>query len=223
MERNLNSQSSPEQKKDVADIVFDRLGDYLFDKISIISFPFTQVTDAAGKYTSTTLYGGESRLTDTAEGKFLAPGKQSRMKCQFYVQNPDHIVGYILSPVVYDSFTSLNTFSSLDVLRAYIGIKINGGIVTVSVKEAGGSEVNYATGLSFSGSGSTDTIVLEINYNGKSTEVYLDSERVGTYQTDFITGFSTVSTFLPLLSPAISKDGSGVNIVIENYQYIQNR
>lgn len=220
---NLTELSSADSKAETAEVVYNQIADFFFDKVSIISYPFTQVTNLVGKYTSTTLYGGESRLTDTAEGRFLAPGKQSRMKCQFYLQNPDALIGYILSPVIYDSFATLNTFSSMSIFRSYLGLKFNKGVVTVAVKEAGKDEQNYPTSLSFKGAGSTDTVVLEIMYNGRWSEVYLNSVSLGTFNTDFITGFTTTKTFLSLLAPAISTNGTGVNIIIENFQYLQIR
>jgi hypothetical protein len=220
---NLTELSSVDSKTEAAEVVYNQIADFFFDKVSIISFPFTQVTNSAGKYTSTTLYGGESRLTDTAEGRFLAPGKQSRMKCQFYLQNPDALIGYILSPVIYDSFASINTFSSMSIFRSYLGLKFDKGIVAVVVKEAGGSEQSYPTSISFKGAGSTDTVVLEIMYNGRWSEVYLNSVSLGTFNTDFTTGFTTTKTFLSLLAPAISTDGTGVNIIIKNFQYLQIR
>ena len=214
----LNKLSSIEEKREASEAVFQLLSDFFFDKINIISFPFTQVED----YSSTTLFNGESRLTDTAEGKFLSPGKRSRMRCQFYVQNPDALLGYILSPVVYDSFASLNTFSSMDIFRGYVGIKIDRGAISVVVKEDEKKEVEYPTEYSFSGSGFTDTLVLEIKHNISFADVFIENTKVGSFPTDF--GHRTKDTvvFLPLLSPAKSYGGT-VNIVIENYQFIQDK
>jgi hypothetical protein len=163
-----------------------------------------------------------SRLIDSAEGKFLNTGRESRMRCQFYVGNPAAIEGYILSPVVFDSFSSLNSFPSMDVLRAYVGIKINKGVITVCVKESGGSELNYPTPFSFSGSGFTDTLVLEIRHHVNYTDVYIDNQFIGSYSTDLITGFSSTLVFLPLFSPARSYGGT-VSITIENYQFLQEK
>ncbi len=215
----LTSDSAPEDKKDASEAVFELLADYFFDKINFISFPFSESTDT----TDTVNYNGLSRLTDTAEGKFLEVGRRSRTRCNFYVNNPAQIDAYILSPVLYDAFTSLNTFSSMDILRSYIGIKINQGVVTVVTKEYLKDEVSYDTDFLFTGSGSTDTIVLDILYNGNTSKVYLDSKFVGNFPTDFGEGKTPTKTYLSLLSPVRSVDGSTVNLTIENFQFIQDR
>lgn len=214
----LNRLSSFDEKRQASEAIFELLSDFFFDKVNFISFPFTQVED----YTSTTLFKGESRLTDTAEGKFLRPDKKSRMRCQFYVKNPAAILGYVLSPVIYDSFVSLNTFDSMDIFRSYVGIKIDKGVISVAVKNHGELEKLYKTDYFFSGSGTSDTLVLEVRYNLSFTEVYIDNTYVGSFPIDL--GYKTKETvtFLPLLSPAISYGGT-VNITVENYQFIQDK
>ena len=223
MNTNINRSSSKEEKTRAAEVVFSQLTDYFFDKVNFISLPFSMaMTGTTSGVTDTTNFNGVSRLTDTGEGKFLSPNRSSRMRCQFYVNNPANIEGYILSPVVYDSFSSLNSFSSMSVLRAYIGLKIHKGVVSVAVKQAGGQEELYPTPLQFSGTGATDTFVLEIKYNISFSEIFIDDALVGSYTTDFIGSSVKTSSYLPLLSPMRTAGGT-VNISIENYQLIQDK
>jgi hypothetical protein len=219
----LNRQSSLEEKKNVSEAVFELLSDFFFDRINFISFPFTQVTETAGGYTSTTLFGGASRLTDTADGKFLALDKKSRTRCQFYVKNPPSMLGYVLSPVRYDSYTTLNTFSSMDVFSGYAGIKIDKGIVYVAVKSYGKTEILYPTDYVLTGTGESTTLVLEIRYDVNSVSVSIDNRKIGSFPIDLAPRTGPFKTFLALMSPAKSYDASGVNITIENYQFIQDK
>lgn len=218
----LNRFSPPEEKDNANEAIYDSLSSFFFDKVRFISFPFTEVTsDHTDYYQSTTLYSGESRLTDTSEGKYMNPSRASRMRCSFYVHNADALTGYILSPAVYDSFSSLNTISSMSILRSYVGVKFKLGEIFVVVKETNRPETEYKTGLSFSGTGDSDTWLLEIKYFVENTEIYINDTFIGRYKTDF-GKTQTNYTYLPLLSPAISSDGTGVNITLENYQFIQD-
>lgn len=217
----LDRLSSARAKKDASEAVFELLSDYLFNQVNFTSFPFSQV--AQGGITSTSNFVGTSRIIDTAEGKLHEVGKNSKARMSFYISNPDQIVGYVLSPAIYDSFSSLNSFSSLSLLRSYIGLKIDQGVMSVVVKEAGRVENEYFTGKKLNGSGPTDTFVLEILYNGNTSSVYLDKELLGNFNTNFILPNTDTKVFLPLLSPAKSVDGSSVNITIENFQFLQDR
>jgi hypothetical protein len=224
----LNSDSSQEEKQAASEAVFESLADFLFDKINFTSLIFSEAKqiDGTGAYvsvTDTTNYWGTSRITDTSEGRYLNTGKPSRMRCSFYLSNPDKLDGYILSPAVYDSFGSLNSFDDMNALRSYVGIKFVSGKINIAIKVAGYTERLVETDLSFSGSGATDTYRLEIIHNVSSTELYINEESLGTYPTDMIGTNTKTKTFLPLLSPARSTDGSAVGIVIENYQFIQDR
>lgn len=239
MYNRLSRLSSPSDKKHASQAVFKELSSYFFDKIKFISHSFSEMvtstdytllkdgggtvvfTKETDTVTDTTSFNGTSRITDTAEGMFLTPEKVSRMRCHFYLLNPDALIGYLLCPVIYDSFSSLNTISAMTIFRAYVGLKFNQGDISVAVKESGKSEVTYSTGLSFSGSGATDTYTLEIRYYVTYTEIYINGDYIGSYTTDF--GLSNTNmSYLPLLAPGKSSDGSGVNITVENYQFIQD-
>lgn len=228
MEKNpLNKQSSREEKKSTSDVVFEKLGDYLFDRVAFVTLIFSEAKQISGStqvpITSTTNFGGTSRITDTSEGKYFNTGRESRMRCSFYLENPDDLEGYILSPVVYDSFGSLNSIASLSVLRSYVGLKFMQGSISVAVKEAGFGERLFNTNLSLTGSGATDTWELEIKHYVNYTEIFVNNSLLGSYSTNMIGSFRDTMTYLPLFAPGKSTDGSAVGIVIENYQFIQNK
>ena len=220
----LNRESSPDVKKKTREAVFDELSSALFDKVSFVTLIFSEALNLDGTpIVSTTNFIGTSRITDTSEGRYTNAGKVSRMRCSFYVSNANKLQGYIISPAVYDSFSSLNSFSSMSLLRSYVGIYFNSGPILVAVKEAGKQEVLYPTTFSFSGTGATDTYELEVRHEVRFTEIYINKILVGTYSTDLLGNFQSTKTFLPLFSPARSTDGSAVGIVIENFQFIQDR
>lgn len=225
----LNPNSSPDQSKDASQTVFKNLSEYLFDGINFVSFPFSQARQVSGNdlvpVTDQSSFWGTSRLTDTAEGKFLSPGKSSRMRCNFYLENPAETIGYLLSPAVFDSFGSLTevTDEPKDLLRAYIGLKFDEGDVSIVVKEAGGAEVEHPAGIGpFTGSFTT-TYVLEIKHFISYAEVLIDNVLVGSFSADFVGNNSSVSSFVHLYAPVKSVTGSEVNLVVENYQFIQDR
>lgn len=223
MENNkLNKLSSPEEKKEASDVIFENLVDYFFNGIVFVNLPFSDLGD--GGTTSTSNYGTASRIIDTAEGRLMAPGKVSRLRCQFYLRSPSTLDGYILSPAVYDSQT-LGTLTTMSVFRSYVGLKFLDGDVFVAVKEAGKSEVLYPIDfeLTMFSSTFTDTFSLEIIHNVQTTDIFINNTFYGTYTSDMVGTSSEVETFYSFFSPARSTDGTQVNIVSENLQFIQNR
>jgi hypothetical protein len=220
MTKVISKLSSKDEKKGTAEAVYETLADFFFDKVSFISYAFSEVTN--GGYTGST-FRGWSRLPNTAGGKFLVTDRNSRMRLHFYVKNPTSIIGYILSPAVFDDTTSLNDIASLDILRGYVGLKINLGTIYVVVKEAGKSEVLYDTNIKLTNTGESETYRLEMRYGAKTTQVFIDDIQIGSFATDFSTGFDEPQSFLPLFSPAKSSNGTSINITIENFQYIQDK
>lgn len=195
--------------------------DFEDDGISLIDKNYINYIE--GDVTDTERYWGVSRIPNTSEGKFLRPDKSSRMRCSFYVSNGQDLDGYILSPVVYDSFRQLNYFDSMDVFRSYVGLKFLEGQAYVVIKEAGKEEALTPIDLNVGGSGeSFPTYRLDMATSGKETYVYIDSIEVAKFNSDMIGDIETVSTFLPLISPARSTTGDPVGIIIENFQFIQN-
>lgn len=220
----INRDSSPEQKKDLSDVVYDLLGQYLFEKVVFITLIFSEALNTDGTpIVSTTNFIGTSRITDTSEGRYMNTGKQSRMRCSFYLDNPDQLEGYILSPAVYDSFGSLNSISNMSNLRSYVGIKFDAGSTFVAVKQSGKSEVLTPIDIVFSGAGASDTYELEIRHQISFSEIFINGRIMGSFTTDLIGTNTSTTTYLPLLSPARSLDASAVGIVIENYQFIQDK
>lgn len=220
----INRDSAPEIKKDVSDVVYDVLGQYLFDLIVFITLIFSEALNTDGTpVVSTTNYIGTSRITDTSEGNYMNTKKLSRMRCSFYLENPDRLDGYILSPAVYDSFGSLNSISTMANLRSYFGLRFISGKIYVAVKQAGKSEALTDTRLTLTGTGATDTYELEIRHYINFSDIYVNKSLIGSFATDMVGVFTTTKTYLPLLSPAKSTNGSAVGIVIENYQFIQDK
>lgn len=223
MENNLNSQSSHQAKREVSDVVFRELSDYFFEKIVFVNLAYSDL--GSGGTTSTTDYGKLSRIIDTARGMLMSPGRESRLRCQFYLKNPSTMDGYILSPVVYDSQTLPASLTDMGIFRSYVGLKFFKDTVSVVVKEANKKEKKYPIDLTlsmFDGT-YTDTYALEIRHNINSTDIIINNKIYGSYTSDLVGSVSTVETFYSFFSPARSTDGTSVNIVSENIQFIQNR
>lgn len=219
----INNNSSPETKKSLRDMVYEEISSYFFDKIIFLNLAYSDL--GGGGTTSTTAYGKASRIVDTAEGRLLAPGRQSRIRCQFYLKNPSKMDGYILSPTVYDSQTLPGSLTTMSIFRSYVGLKFYKGSVYAVTKEAGKSEVAVLLDLTLSmfDATYTDTYALEIVHNVQSTDIIINNVSYGSYSSDMVGSFSSVETFYSFFSPARSTDGTSVNIVSENIQFIQNR
>lgn len=223
MNNNLNQLSSPETKKEVSDVVFTNLADYFFDKVVFINLPYSDL--GSGGTISTANFGKLSRIIDTAEGRLMTPGKESRLRCQFYLKNPSKMEGYLLSPAVYDSQTLPTNLTTMSIFRSYVGLKFKDGNVYAVSKEAGRGEVTKLLDFQISMLDSTysDTFTLEIKHTGRTTDIFINNTFFGSYSSDMVGSFSSVETFYPFFSPAKSTDGTSVNIVAENIQFIQNR
>ena len=219
----LNRNSSQEEKSEARESVFEELANYFFDRVVFINLAYSDF--GGGGTTSTTNLNKLSRIIDTAGGKLMAPGRESRLRCQFYLKNPSKLEGYILSPAVYDSYDSSLITTNLTPLRSYFGLKFYQGSVYVAVKEAGKSEVIRLIDLTLTmyDSTYTDTYALEIVHNIGSTDIYINGVHYGTYSSDMLGSVTSVKTFYPLYSPGRSTDGTSVNIVSENIQFIQSK
>lgn len=220
MEKKLGRDSSREDKRGAADATLGNLSDYLFDQINLLTVAFSEVT--SGGYTGTSTFRGWSRLPNTAGGKFLSLDLPSRVRCQFYLQNPTKMEGYLLSMTGYDSDTSLNSFSSLDILMSYAGLKFDRGNLSFVVKQAGKSQEEYPMSLRLTDA-LTETYRFEMKFTAKTVAAYLDDEEIGVYPADLSGDMPAPKSVLPLLSPAKSTDGTAVNIAIENYQFVQDK
>jgi len=223
MYKGLNSLSSADDKKSTSDVVYESLMEYFFDKVIFINLAFSDF--GGGGSTSTTDYDTSSRIIDTAEGRLMAPGRSSRLRCQFYLKNPSKMTGYILSPNIYDSQTLPSPLTNMNVFRAYVGIKFLDGKVYAVTKQAGESERIYLLDLTlsmFDGT-FTDTYSLEIKHSITHTEIIINNISYGSFSSNMIGSFSSVETFYPFFSTAVSTDGTSVNITAENIQFIQSK
>lgn len=219
----LNKQSSREEKRDASDAIFDFLSEYFFEKVTFLNLAYSDL--GSGGTTSTTNFGTLSRIIDSSGGILMGPGRDSRMRCQFYVKNPSVTEGYILTSVLYDAWSLPSPLTTMSSFRAYAGIKIYKGLVYVVVKEAGGIEnttpINF--NLTMSDATFSDNFALEIKNNGSQTQVIINNVDYGTYKTDFIGSSTDTYVYYPFFAPARSTSGTIVNIVAENIQFIQPR
>lgn len=223
MNNPINRNSSQEEKKELSEVVYAGLAEYLFEKVVFLNLVYSDL--GGGGTISTTDYATPSRIIDTANGRLMAVGKDSRMRCQFYLKNFAKTDGYLLSPSCYDGAVLPSPFTDVSVLRSYVGLKFSAGEIMVAVKEAGKEEVTYPIDFEvtlFSPS-FTDTFALEIRHNVTFTDIYLNNKLMGSYSTDMAGTFGTAETFYAFFAPARSTDGTQVNIVAENIQFIQNK
>lgn len=219
----FNRNSSADEKKLVADAVYDFLMEYFFDEIVFINLAFSDL--GGGGTTSTTNFGTASRIIDSAEGFLMAPGKSSRLRCQFYLRSPSTMEGYILSPAVFDATSLPSPFTSMDSLRSYVGIKILNDKVYSVVKEQGKSEVAKLLDFQIEMDTATfsKTYALEIIHNVGTTEIKINNTSYGTITSDLVGTIPNSIVFYPFFSPARSTTGAQVNIVSENIQFIQRK
>lgn len=219
----LNRNSSQEEKREAKETVFDELASYFFDRVVFISLLYSDLS--GGGTTDTVNFGKLSRIMDTSQGKLMSPGKESRMRCNFYLKNPDKLDGYLLSPVVYDEQLLPTNLTTMTIFRSYVGLKFSNNKVYVVVKQAGKDEVTYLLNLTLDmlDATFTYTYTLEILHNGTSTDIYIDDVLYGSYSSDMIGSFTSVETFFPFFAPAKSKDGTITQVVAEHIQFIQNK
>lgn len=219
---NLNRFSSSDQKKEISDVVYDNLVEYFFNKVVFLNSIYTDF--GSGGTTSTTDFATSSRFIDSAKGKLTGVGKKSRLRCQFYIKQPSKIEGYILSPAVYDGTTLPTSVTTLNILRAYVGLKFKDNKVYAVYKESGKQEIVKLLDFKHIMDGNfTDTYSLEIIYNNSSTDIYINNEYFISVPSDLKGSFNTQNVFYPFFSTGRSTDGTQVNIVAENVQFIQER
>lgn len=213
----LNNQSSAEAKKDVAEIVYEVLGDFLFDKVNFLNNPGNSTSNGI---TSTTTYGALVRVPDTGAGKYLSPIKRTRLRTVFYIfggaSNAD---AYILTQCMYGSST-LSAFTSVPAtFTYYTGIRIYAGSVSLVSKSRDGlKEISTNTVIS----GAT-TYKLEIVFNITNTDVYIDDVYIGTIAHDYSMASEDQVTIYPLIAPIRSIAGTSVEMDLENYQILQDK
>lgn len=217
-ERNLNRNSSSEQKKDAAEGIFENFSNFLFEKVNLLVNPGFSTSNGV---TSTTTYNTAIRVPDTSGGAYLKINRESRFRCLFYIfGTAEKADGYLLSPVVYQSTTSISSgITSPSIFGFYVGIKFLAGRVWLcSFSE--GQETLKDTGLRLIGE---STYKLEIIYNKTSADIFVGDEFLGTVECDPSSFYNNTVTFYPLMGIIKSTDGTSVELTLENYQYIQDK
>lgn len=224
MKDRISRNSSPEVKRSLANVVYDQLTDFFFDKVTFINLAYSDL--GSGGTTSTTDYGTASRIIDSSEGLYMRPGLESRMRCSFYLKNPANADAYLLSPAVLASGTLPSPLTSVNSLSAYVGLKFIGRDVYVAVKESGGAEKIFNTGIELTMYDATfsDTYVLEVKHNIRFTDIYINDSLIGSFSSDLVGTTPLPSTFYAFFAPARTTSGAvTVNIVAEHIQFIQSK
>lgn len=216
----LNRLSSKEDKNSVSEIVYEVLGDFLFDKVNFLNQPGLA---ASGTTISTTTYDVAVRVPDTSEGKYIRGDRRSRLRTVFYFPNSgaEFADAYILSPCFYPSTVSISGgISSLSVFDFYVGIKILSGQVSLVAKDIRG-ERTITTNKIIRG---TQTVSIEIKYNISNAEIYIDDVLLGSISTDPSVIINNVTTAYPLIAPIRNSSGaaitSGAFVIGHNYQIV---
>ncbi len=198
-------------------MVFELLGDYLFDKVNLLVSPGISTSTAV---TSTTDFSGSLRVPDTSGGKYLKPTKPSRVRTVFYVSGGvEKADAYILTQCLLPSSTFPSPLTSTNPFKYYTGIKILAGVLYVVSKD-GTSEITTQTNMVLTGN---TTYKLEIVFNVSNTVVYIDDKYVGSITNDYTNSEVGVVTIYPIIGLIRSTDGSSVQMNFENYQFLQDR
>jgi len=224
MKDRISRNSSSEVKRSLANVVYDQLTDFFFDKVTFINLAYSDL--GGGGTTSTTDYGTASRIIDSSEGLYMRPGLESRMRCSFYLKNPAQADAYLLSPAVLEAGTLPSPLTSVNSLTGYVGLKFIGRQVYVAVKESGKAERTLDTGITLSMYDATfsDTYVLEIKHNIRFTDIYINDSLIGSFSSDLVGTTPLPSTFYAFFAPARTTNGATtVNIVAEHIQFIQSK
>jgi hypothetical protein len=215
--KNLNRFSSSEDKNSAAEVVYEVLGDFLFDKVNFLNNPGNSTSNGV---TSTTTYGAAVRVPDTGAGKYLLPNKKTRLRTVFYIfGDAENADAYILTQCMYQGST-LAAFTSVEsTFSYYVGIKINRGAVSLVSKSSNGmNEVRTEARVI----GAT-TYKLEMLFNVLYTEVYIDDNYIGSISHDYSSATETQITLYPLIAPIRSIAGTSVEMDLENYQILQDK
>lgn len=219
----LNTFSSPENKKNTAESLFDQLGEYLFEKVVYLNYIYSDF--GSGGTTSTSTLNTASRIIDSSSGRFMRAGRKNRFSCQFYTRSSSKLVGYLLSPATLDSDT-LGSITSLSSLDSYAGLKFIDSRVYVVTKNSGETSENLTEiDFGFDGASKTfsSTYRLEILYTGRSIQVWINGIYYGDYAFEMQSQTEPVVTYYPFFSAGRSTDGTQVNIVVETLQFIQDK
>lgn len=215
--KNPSRLSTPEEKRDLLEVVQDAIADVLWDNIYYIpSF------EASFKDTTSSTEQVDVKEVDTSEGKQFNPSRPCRFRINFYLEDgATASTVYILSPAVSTdpTFTTGVPLSTNDFF-SYVGIKIvNGDLFLVSKGTNGGEEVTRKTTVRITDA-STNTI--EFNYRpNQSTDVLFNKKTVGTISNPRLSPTKPFFTFYPYLTSIKSNTGALVNITVESFEFLQ--
>jgi len=211
--RQIDYLASTIEKKNASVAMFDDISELLFDRVNLINSGFA----TAGGTTSTTTYDIDLRVIDTSERKFMRPDRKLRFRGTFYTSGTQaQVDAYILTPAIYNSLVAPTLVTDLS---AYVGLKIDAGIVSLVSKNTFG-EKTVPTSLDISDGA---TYYLEVKYNINNAEFYIDGEYLGSITCNLNDQIYNYLTFYPLIAPIRSKSGSSVNINFESYQILQDK
>jgi hypothetical protein len=213
MDTVLNKFSSNQQKKQAADATFDTISSYLFDKVNLINGAAT----TSGATTTTTTYNVTNRIPDTSGGQFFRPDRIARFRCTAYILgSQNNIDAYILAPAVHGSVSSPSYVSDL---LGYVGFRVYKGTSYIVTKgSTANSSIPIAQNLA-----DGNTYYLEIRYNVRTADFYINNTLVGSLSCDLDVFSSTFKTMYPMITPIRSVTGTSVNLTIESYQILQEK
>jgi len=214
----LNRFSSTEEKDGTAEIVYEVLGDFLFNQANLINGTFA----VSGANTSTSQYKVGLRVPDTSSRMFMSPDRKLRFRCTFYVSGTAEKADlYILTPAVLTDLTAVSggLITNISSLDSYVGIRFNAGEVSL-VSKGLGTTVSKGKSNTIT---SDKTYYLEVLYNITNAEFYLNKEYLGTLSCNLQDSLYTYEAFYPLIAPIKSLDGTSVNLNMESYQILQDK
>ena len=205
-----------EQQDSIREVVGDNLIDLTWNKIFYVSsFAAASVT------TSSSTEDISAKEVDTSEGKYFDPKLPSRLRMNFYInEGQANATVYILSPTVngvdFATAVPLSTSTTL----SYVGVKIvKTAFKLVSYDRNTGIETLIDTEKVID---DNTTHTLELIYRpGESSDVYLDTDFVGSIESNLVDN-AVIKVYYPYLT-SVKSDSGSVNLTIENYEFIQQR
>ena len=219
MSKNLSPQSSTGAQQDAAEAVFALLSDFLFERVNLLTHPNNVNSTAT---TTTTTFTLGLRIPDTAGGFMTRPDRKARFRTIFYVSGGgmEKSEFYFLVPARYqaESFSGAD-LTKIDFLHSFVGIWCNAGVVKLVSRKAGVTNVTD-TSILLSG---TTTYVLEVLFNIYSAEFFINGQSIGSISCNLLDDLYNIVSIFPFFAPIRSKDGTSVNLNVENYQFLQDK
>jgi hypothetical protein len=217
MQEKLNIFSTKDDKANAAEVIYEVLSDFFFDKVTFLTSPGNSNSTAT---TSTSNYKTLLRVPDTSRGKYLRPDRKSKFRALFYVSGGVEQAEFmILSPAMYRDDTLASDVANLDLFDSFVGIKVVGGVISLISKSRGVTKESTIPTKLY---GET-TYLIEMTYGVKSINIRIDNKHIGTISCDLQEFKNDQITMYPFFCPIKSTDGTSVNLNFENYQFLQDR